>query len=250
MLKALKWVAGVTSIAALVACGGGGDSGTTATAVEKTFPLQQSYQSYLNTAHSYTTIGSFVGTGITVTVTSTGTRSSTPLKAAIFENTAAFSTQETITTNQGAATSIPSITEYYYNSANQLIGYTQRDADKSTLSNYAVLQGSSAGFPASAKIGDKGSLYALNYYTDATKKAIGATTTTAWSLLPGSGGSAAILEISTTGTGVGTTSSASFVTKIQYGIDANNALYITKTITEVYSDKVQLGVDTLTFTGR
>jgi len=250
MFKQLKLAVGAAVTATLVACGGGGDSGTTATPTEKTFPLQQIYLSYLNTSHSYTISSSGLISG--APAVSTGTRTYAAAKPATFENSASFLVVENRFTSftQPFNQSSSSILESHFDSLGQLIGFTQRDSVTAAVNSYTVKQGAAAGFPVSAKINDVGNLTSLNYYTDASKKTLGATSVATWSLKAGFAGSAALLEVKTIGTGVGADSSSTIISTDQYSIDNNNVMTLVKAQGEARNGLVVVLNSTDTFTGK
>jgi hypothetical protein len=145
MLKQLKIVVGAALTATLVACGGGGDSGTTATPTEKTFPLQQIYLSYLNTSHSYTISSSSLIDG--VPYVSSGTRTYAAQKPATFENNPTFLIVEnrSSTFTQPVNLNVSSILESHYDSLGQLVGFIQKDSATNTLTSYTVKKRSGVG---------------------------------------------------------------------------------------------------------
>jgi hypothetical protein len=250
MYKQLKLAICAASLAMLVACGGGGgENATTTPAAEKTFPLQQIFQSYLNSPHSYTsnTTADLAGT----LATNTGTRSIEAQKSTVFENKAAFVVRETRTTTdfQPGLPESTSIIEDYYDASGQAIGFTQRNEGSAAVSNYAVIQGSPIGFPMTAKISDSGNLSSLAYYFDPTKKQLGLNGTRTWTLKEGFGGAIATLEVKETLIGVGAVSGTSTINVSQYSIDSNNNMYLVKTTNEAKAGSVVISL-TATLTGK
>lgn len=251
MFKLLKLGIGVAATATLVACGGSGDSGPTTTIpVEKTFPLQAIYLSYLNTSHSYTINSNAVVNGITAT--SLDSRTLSAQKSATFESAPATVVEEIRITGSyiPGGPSTTSLISNYYNSTGQRIGYTQRDSGAIAIGNYGVLQGSASSLPLSAKVGDSGNLSSLAYYSDTNKKTLIANSSSVWALKSGFGAAAALLEVKETITGVGATSAITIVYTDQYSIDANNSMALSKNQTETKNGLVVVSTSTDIFTGK
>lgn len=249
-MKSIKYTLAAVSLALLAACGGGGGgSGEVSEVKENLFDLKSIHESYLSTPHNYNEIDS--GTVSGITYSGSGTRTITPLTSSTFENSSALVVTETRsgTLNfAGQISDTSSEIKNYYNLSKQQIGYTQKDIGSATLNNYGVVKTVPTSYPSSAKIGDSGNLWTMDFYTDATKKQIILTQRAAWQLKQGIGSSVAILEITTTMTAPNNTTTIKNVE--QYSIDSQKRMLLAKETNEITNGDNVIASTTTTFTGQ
>jgi len=213
----------------------------------KIFPLRSIFESYLSSPHNYAEINS--GTISGFTSSGSGVRSLSSVEPITFENSPALAVTELRAGGNnvaGQTSQTSSEIKFIYNIAKQRIGYTQRDAASSTLSNYGVIQNEPVSFPTSAKIGDTGNLWTMSIYPDTTKKKVGVVQIATWSLKAGVGSTAAILEIVETSTAPNNT--ASYITVIQYSIDSTNNIALAREQMDIKNGTTAIGSITYNFT--
>lgn len=166
---------------ALAACGGGGsDTPIQTTAPTTTFPVASAMASFASDASlkTFTVTGTGTSNGQTIAFTGNGNVSAT-FGTGTFEGAAAqvkiLKTTATLTA-QGTSVPVVDAAVAFYDSNFQVLG-------TSTASSYCVSSGS-AGFPATAKVGDAGAWYSATCYTNSTKSVRTSTSTLSFVVEP------------------------------------------------------------------
>jgi hypothetical protein len=161
--------AGIFAIA-LTACGGGGGGGgggSAAPAPATTYDLQKGVSNLVSQGltANLALSGTVVQSGITVSITGTGTLTYAPSVAATFNNTAALSQTQTISgtiTFSGQTQTLPavSVVDYYASGTDAFLGET-------AATEYDVAQ-TPFTYPTMVVGGSSGTLGTISRYTDST----------------------------------------------------------------------------------
>jgi hypothetical protein len=174
MFNQLKWATGALITATLVACGGGGDSGSAAPVVPtgpvastETFAFKTAYVNLVTTSQTKTFKISASGAGQSVSGSGTVTFGS--LSPATFEGKTALTRSITASgslAGNGQAITIPisSSNEYYDSNYNPL--------GESDDTEYAVIDNIPPSIPQTVKVGGSGVLYTFMRYNSSTKNTL------------------------------------------------------------------------------
>lgn len=152
----------------VAACGGGGDSGpVTSTA---TFPVASAVNAFVTASHQYDLTGALPGIAFTARYVYT------PAGTATFEGRSTSSARQTVTlTATGVAPQTSTSTVYF--TTGPYVQYGSIDDDGS----YDVFN-QTGSLPASARVGDSGTLGTGTSYANSSKTAITGTTQASWTL--------------------------------------------------------------------
>jgi hypothetical protein len=171
MLKAIKTVAVIGTLALMTACGGGGGGGAAApVASTEAFPFTTAIANFVTTSSSNNY--SITGTVNGVAVTGSGTVTFGNVSSGTFEGAAAQQRTTTATgsiTVSGTTVPLNSSSVDWFDSNNVPLGESGGD-------DYIVVTGTPT-IPATVRVNDTGSLYTANRYADSTKAALRGTLT-------------------------------------------------------------------------
>jgi hypothetical protein len=183
----MKSFALLLSTLLLAACGGGGapaSAPAAAVASTSTFALKQAYTNDFNDTKTYpfTVSGTVTSGGNTGTVTGNGTVVQSAVASTTFEGAAALvktkTTSGSITVTVGATSATqalaPSLSGYFVSPTFDLVGYTS-----SGSYSFAVAP---ATVPATAKVGDSGTIGTFNSAPTSTKVPVVSTNAISWAL--------------------------------------------------------------------
>ena len=169
----------------LVACGGGGNGPAPAPiASTSTFQLKQAYTNDFNDTRTYafTISGTVTSGGNTGSVSGNGSIARGPITNVTFEGAAALSktstTTGTVTVTVGASSASqtlpPTISSTYVSPTFDLVGFT-------STSSYSV-PSVAVNIPATARVGDSGTVGTFNTYLSSARGAIQGTNVLSWAL--------------------------------------------------------------------
>ena len=173
-MKIYQPIAGFCLATFLSACGGGGGSDPApapSPAATASFPLEAAY------VKAVTTGVSLNGTAVDGADTYTMSLSITPASDGIFEGVVRKRSTESLTIKKNGSVLVVSGINLYYS----LNPFTTQGASYSD-GTYAVQTSTTGNFPATAKVGDSGSLGTLTAYTNASKTTVLATMQSSWTL--------------------------------------------------------------------
>jgi len=174
-------VAGATALT-LVGCGGGGGdgggSGVEAGKAETLYPLSTVLSNYVNNSSnvSFTVAGSVSYQGNTASLTGSGTFRETTASST-FNGTSALRKTQTTSGEliiEGTREPINDVTNYYFNSNYQPLGYTTSDG-------YCVSSNVNS-IPASVAAGKSGNWYTTECYTNSSKAVLTGTSITSYQI--------------------------------------------------------------------
>lgn len=146
----------------LIGCGGGG--GSSSNSRTETFPMKQAFHDYYK--KSITNEFSITGTVNGVSISGSGTQTSSAAVAGTFEGNSAYVVTESLeatVTGNGQSASMNYTNTTYLDSNYDLIGHEDNE-------NYSIV--TSAELPLTVKAGDSGDLGSEIYYSDNTKSTI------------------------------------------------------------------------------
>jgi hypothetical protein len=193
----------------LVACGGGGTSGTAAAPAVSidTYPLRQAWVNFVT--GSQTRAFTISGTVQGAAVTGSGSTTVGALQAATFEGAVALGKTTIVTgTISAAGQTIPygsSSTSYFSPSPTYLaLGYA-------SSAEYAVVKSQEV-IPLTARVNDTGVIYTYTRYGSSNKTGILGTTTVSYAIQPDSPSTALLKVISTDIAYYGSAQSTSILT--------------------------------------
>lgn len=170
MLKMIKTLVAVSTLALMTACGGGGGGGSSGpVASTDTFPLTTILANSLqSSSNSFTVSGTSSGTAIT----GSGSATRGSLSAGTFEGAAAQQRTTTVTgsiTANGTTVPLNSSSVSWVDSNNVPLG-------ESGGTDYIVVTGTPT-IPATVRVNDTGTLYTANRYSNSTKSVLRGTLT-------------------------------------------------------------------------
>jgi hypothetical protein len=173
MLKMIKILAAVSTLAVVTACGGGG-GGAAPVASTSAFPLHDIHvSSYITTSSANFTVS---GTVNSYSVTGSGTRTEGAVSAGTFESVPALQRTSTITGSinvNSQTVSLASSEVAYVDSNYNLLGVDG--------SQYIVVTSSNA-LPNAAHVNDTGTWYVANRYPSSAKASLSGTRTVTYVL--------------------------------------------------------------------
>ncbi len=172
-MKIHRLITGIAFAALLSACGGGGgDAAPAATPVAAaSFPLDAAYTKAMTNGVSLN------GTAIDGADTYTMSLSITPATDAVFEGVVRKKSIQALTMKKNGSVLISETINVYYG----VNPFTSYGASYSN-GTYAVQTTIGGAFPATAKVGDSGSLGTLTLYTSSSKATIESTAQSTWTL--------------------------------------------------------------------